>query len=475
VVAGVLFGLAVPPWGFWPLGPVGMAILLLRLEGLPARARALAGFSAGVVFYAMTLWWMTEFTVAAVAVFLVEALFLAAAAAATGPRLRWAAWPAAVLVAEALRGKFVVGGLPLGGLDLGLVSSPLAPAARVGGRLLLVTLVAVMGVALAGAVRRRLAVVAAALVVTIALPLLGVVVPHGHDGRALRVTLVQGGGRRGYRAIHSDASAVFERQVIATQQVASPTDLLVWPEDVIDVDFPVAQTVEGDTVARLARRLHTTVVAGVVEPADPGHFHNRAVAWDPEGRIVASTEKAHRVPFGEYVPLRGLIEKVYDLSVVPRDAVIGHGPGLLRTPAGPLGALISYEVFFPHRGRAAVRAGSEVLLVPTNAASFKTSQVPTQQLAAARLRALESGRWLVQVGPTGYGAYIDPNGKLVARTTLGRQAVLAHRIKRRTGLTPFTKWGPGPLVGFGVLVLLATWWPGRRRDLLDRSVNSGEP
>src|SRR5205807_9327393 len=97
-----------------------------------------------------------------------------------------------------------------------------------------------------------------------------------------------------------------------------------------------------------------------------------AVAWGPGGRIVGRYDKVRRVPFGEYVPLRGLVRHLADLSAVPRDARPGRGPGLLRTPAGPLGVLVSYEVFFEDRARAAVGAGGEVLLVPTNASSYRS-------------------------------------------------------------------------------------------------------
>jgi len=93
------------------------------------------------------------------------------------------------------------------------------------------------------------------------------------------------------------------------------------------------------------------------------------------------------VPFGEYIPLRSIIKHFADLSLVPDDAVPGRGPGLLdmaRRP-GRLGVVISYEVFFADRARAAIRAGGELLLVPTNAASFKTGQVAGQELGAARL------------------------------------------------------------------------------------------
>src|SRR5207302_3197255 len=115
----------------------------------------------------------------------------------------------------------------------------------------------------------------------------------------------------------------------------------------------------------------------------------------------------------------------------PRDAIPGHGSGLLKTPAGDLGVVISYEVFFPDRARSAINAGGSVLLVPTNAASFRTSQVPTQEVAAARLRALETGRDVVQAAPTGYTAIVDSNGQVHQRSQLGRQQVLHATVHRR--------------------------------------------
>ena len=119
-------------------------------------------------------------------------------------------------------------------------------------------------------------------------------------------------------------------------------------------------------MAAEARRLHTTLVAGVTEPASATTFRNEIVVWGPDGRIVGTFEKVHRVPFGEYVPYRSFISHFADLSEVPTDAVPGHGTGLLRTPAGPLGTLVSFEVFYADRSRTSVRAGAELLIVPTN-------------------------------------------------------------------------------------------------------------
>ena len=350
-------------------------------------------------------------------------------------------------------GRFPFGGVPLAGLPLGQVGGPLAPAARLGGELLVVALIGAVGVALAAAVRRRWlpAVVAAAVVVAASVG--GAVVHQTRHTGSLRVAAVQGGGRRGLRAVFRNPTAVFDAQLRASDGVRPPVDLVVWPEDVIDTDR-VAGSPEDLAMASLARRLDATVVAGIVEDAGPDHFANAAVAWAPNGDMVSRYDKVHRVPFGEYIPLRSLVRHFADLSAVPRDALAGKGPGVLRTPAGRFGVAVSYEVFFADRARAAARHGASVLLVPTNASSFSTGQVPAQELAAARLRAIETGRSVVQAAPTGYSAVVDWRGRVLAHSDLGRPAVIERLVERRAGTTPATALGDLPLA-LAALVALA--------------------
>jgi apolipoprotein N-acyltransferase len=105
-----------------------------------------------------------------------------------------------------------------------------------------------------------------------------------------------------------------------------------------------------------------------------------------------------------------------------------------------------------------------VLLVPTNASSYRGTQVPGQELAAARLRALETGRALLQSAPTGYTAVVSPRGKVTARSGLGARAVLHATVGRRTGLTPAVRLGQRPVVGTAAAALALAWLvPGRRR------------
>ena len=140
--------------------------------------------------------------------------------------------------------------------------------------------------------------------------------------------------------------------------------------------------------------------------------------------------------------------------------------------------MISYEVFFEDRARAAVRAGAQVLLVPTNASSFGTGQVPAQELAAARLRALESGRTVLQAAPTGYTAVVDWRGHVLARSALGGPAVLQRTVARRTGQTWATQVGPRLGVTLAVLTLVVAWLLQNLSSLtpIDRpGVDTGRP
>jgi apolipoprotein N-acyltransferase len=237
---------------------------------------------------------------------------------------------------------------------------------------------------------------------------------------------------------------------------ASP-ELVLWPEDVVALDRPLAGSPQAALLSRVARRLHTTLLVGVTEPASTASFRNEIVAWGPNGHIVGVFEKVHRVPFGEYVPLRSLFAHFANLSGVPTDALPGHGTGLMRTPAAPLGLLVSFEIFYAGRSHQSVRAGAQLLAVPTNTSSYSTSQVPTQEIAAAIVQAVETGRDLVQAAPTGFSAVVTQRGVVVQRSALGRRQVLFGTVALRSGFTPYDHWGDLPVLVLAALALVAGW------------------
>ncbi|MGI8794072.1 MAG: apolipoprotein N-acyltransferase [Acidimicrobiales bacterium] len=476
LLSGLVASLATPPWGFWPLGIAGLAGLagcLTQTDGW--RSRAATGYAFAFGMFAVTLFWMSEFhAVGYAAAAIGYAGFYSAAVAVVPVNVRRAgllALPAALTIIEWIRVRFPFGGVPLGSIEIGQAGGPLLPAAGVFGALSLLTLAATVGVAIVlgmsrkGSTRNRQSAAALLLGVVAVVGLAAIAPDGGRDERSIRVGVVQGGGERGLRAVSSDRRRVLLRHEAVSATLRPPLDLVLWPENAIDVTELRGSDAD-QILADLATRLQATVVAGVTEDAPNDRFVNVAYAYAPNGEVVDRYTKVKRVPFGEYVPGRSLFERVVDLSILPRDAVAGTEPGVLKTPAGQLGVGISYEVFFSDRARDAVRAGAEVLLVPTNAASFSTSQVPTQQVSAARLRAVETGRWLVQSAPTGYSAVVDPTGRVRDRSVLGLAQTVTAEVQARRGRTLYARWGDLPVVAGAALVLAAAW---RRRGGRDQT------
>ncbi len=472
--AGLLLALSLPPWGWWPLGLLGAGLLYWRLAGLPARSRVWSGWVAGLGLYGLGLMWARAFNwYGALVLILLEALFVALAAVCTPPhRGRAPAFVAAATLAEAVRMTWPFGGIPLGGVFLGQADGPLLQLARLGGPLLLTAAVWAGGVGVANLAQtvRRPASGAATRGVFIficlgALTLFATWSPDGGSPlRSIAVAAVQGGGQRGVDKEEVAPATVFEAELAATASLRHKPapQLILWPEDVVSLGESLARSPQGKVMASLAHSLRTTVVAGVTEPVGTTEFRNEMVAWSPSGHIVSVFEKVHRVPFGEYVPYRSLFAHFANLSEVPTDAITGMGTGLMRTPAGPLGALVSFEVFYASRSRTSVRNGAELLIVPTNTSSYTSSQVPTQEVAADAIQAVETGRDLVQAAPTGYSTVVTPRGSVLRRSVLGHRQVLRAEVPLRRGLTPYDHLGDLPYLVFFLLALAIGWRRQRR-------------
>ncbi|MGI8492257.1 MAG: apolipoprotein N-acyltransferase, partial [Acidimicrobiales bacterium] len=480
VVAGALIALSVPPFAWWPLAIAGYGLVALLLRGTRIRQRIALGLATGIAQYVIGVWWVNEFSIfGAVALMLLGAVWVAAALAIAGGRRWWriaVGLPGAMVLSDWARANFPLGGFPLAGTSLGQANSPLAVSVRLGGALLLTGVTALSGVALAmlcsGAVdgsrrrgrtstRRPLSAVAGGVAAAAAVAaILGVAAwsPKGStSARVLRVALVQGGGPRGTRQVTTDPAVVFARHLAAADQIVGPVGLVAFPEGVLQSTTDFTRTPGASDLAGVAIRLGATVVAGVEQDVGTRHYLNEVVVWAPDGRIVGEYEKNHLVPFGEYVPARSWLGHFFNLSDVPLDAIAGHAPGFVATPSGPLGVMISYEVFFDQRARQAVRAGGELLVVPTNTASYRSSQVPAQELAAARLRAIETGRDLVQVTPTGYSAVVSASGNVVERSTLGRRQLVAAMVALRVGQTTYVRYGDLPPLVIGSMALVLGW------------------
>lgn len=466
VAAGLLIAGSLPPWGWWPLAFAGLALLHQLLADASWLSRLWRGSVVGWVLFAPSILWITQLTPPGyvIATLFYGAMIGAFCIAVPPHRGRTLGLVGAWVLIESLRSAWPFGGTPLSLLAVGQVGGPLAGIARIGGVLAIGAVTVAIGAAVAAAFGRHRT-KAAAIGVAV-LVVLGVawIAPDGDPtGEAVDIAFVQGGGDQGTRAINTDRRQVFERHLEATEDVPEGMDMVLWPENVVDTDLDVQDAREGRELQALARQLESPLSIGTVEGVSGTQFRNSQQVLDAEGTWGDRYVKVQRVPFGEWVPFRSLIEQVAPDTLARRDATVSTQEGLLEIGGVPVATAISWEVFFGHRVRSGVRAGGEIVYNPTNGSTYTGTFVQTQQVASSRLRAIESGRWLVQVAPTGFSAFVSPTGDVFQRTGTSERAVEVRRdVPLRAGLTWYTRWGDTPVRVVAVLLLAAAWALDRR-------------
>jgi len=416
-------------------------------------------------YFTVALTWMTDLTIPGwVVATPVQALIMAVPMALVPwvGRGRSSAVPSALIIGEAIRWVVPFGGVPMSSLAMGPIDTYLVDVVRVGGPLLLIGAIGLVAIMVEGALSTRFRTVIGSLVALGILVGVAQVAPTGRAEDLIMASVVQAGGELGTRAATSDQVAVLDRHLAAVEANPVDTDLMVWSESSVTTFAPLEQSRELSILSELATGLNTVIVANFSE-IDGDNFRNASVSIDPGMGLIDRYDKVHLVPFGEYIPLRGLIENFADLSLISREALPGSGPGIIKSRLGPIGNVISFEVYFPERVRSGIRSGARIITNPTLASSYTNSLVPEQSLASARLRAVESDRWVLQASTTGYSAIVAPDGKVVARSNLKQQTVLTSQVQLRTGDTWATRFGKLPISILATLLLGGSALVGSRR------------
>lgn len=499
VVAGISLALSAPPFNIWPLAIVGIATVFSAStrasdERIPSiRKRFAVTWIAFFVMFLLTLAWVRQFTlpgwpiIAALEACFPAAVIAIALAPSSTSQVRPTLAPsfiAALVLSEYARLAIPLGGLPIGGFVVGQAGGWLDGAARIVGELGMFAVVASIGVGLHELVRwiaplRRFdrswrhrantsskwrSHAPAVIGVVLLLGALGVVTAgervHVEPDGVLRVAVVQAGGPLALSRHEQNAAKVFADHFRQTSHVETDVDFILWPENVVRVEQAIETTASGRALADIAASRATTLVGGIVEiDREAGTFRNLAFVWDGTDGTTASYDKVHRVPFGEYVPARGIVERLIQIDQVPYDAVQGTAQPVLEVAQHKAAVAVSYEALFARHVRAGVRAGGELLLVPTNAASYRSPTVTDIQIQALRLRAIETGRWAVQAAPTGVSAIVDANGTVRQRSEIGTPAVLHDNVALSTSSTPYVRWGDLPLCLIALAVISLSLLP----------------
>lgn len=480
VLSGVMLYLSFPPRPLWWLVLPGFALLGWVLFERRARAAFGLGLLAGLGFMLPLLHWTGEEVgpVPWLALAAAEALFIAVGCIGISAVSRLPGgplWAAAVwTLDEAVRARVPFGGFPWGKIAFGQADSFFLPLAALGGTPLLSFAVVLCGFGLFEVVRRfahhrttgelRLgatAVAAATVLVPVAAAFasLPLVDDSAEDGTAT-VAAIQGNVPRLGLDFNSQRRAVLDNHAKRTEQLARDVkagkvpqpDLVLWPENSSDLDpyrNPDARIVIDDAVKAIKA---PTVIGAVVEP-DTGPLRNTLIQWDPDKGPVATYDKRHIQPFGEYMPMRSFV-RIFssDVDRVQRDFGPGKKVGVFDLAGTYTGLVTCYEAAFDDAVRDTVEHGAQLIAVPSNNATFGRSEMTYQQLAMSRVRAVEHSRSVVVPVTSGVSAVIRPDGTVAQKTKMFTPDALVDEVPLRSSLTPATRMGPLPE---GVLILLA--------------------
>ncbi len=507
--SGLAGAYAYPRVGLWPLAIVSVAGLSVAVDARRSRTGAWLGYVYGAAFFVPLLHW-TGIYVGPVP-WLILAAAEAAYCAGLGallPRLQrlplaplWvgAGW----VLQEAVRDRWPFGGFPWGRLGFSQATSPLRWFVALGGVPLLSFMVAVAGAGLARAVlalsagRPRPMLVSAAVPVAVVVGgvLLSVAPsplgPTTGPSAALRVAIVQGAVPDRGLGFEDRARQVLDNHVRETFTLAAEVSagrlpqpqLVVWPENASDVD-PYRDATARAEISSAVRAVGAPVLVGaILQGPGPHHRRNVGILWSPVRGPGARYVKRHPVPFAEYMPLRALAQRVSSAAkLVTQDMVSGSGNGLLRGGPVPLGDVICFEVAYDGLVRSSVSAGARLFVVQTNNATFGHTSETYQQLAMSRLRAIETGRTVLQASTTGVSAVISPTGSVLRRSDrLFRPALLSASVPLRSGLTPAVRLGVIPEIVLtasaliGVLCTLRGARPRRRSRRQHRAAPAVDP
>jgi apolipoprotein N-acyltransferase len=495
VVAGLALYAAFPPLGAWWAAPLGIALLVAVVDGRRVRAAFGLGLVVGVAYQLPLLHWTGEYVGAVWLLLLVALVLVVAVPVALVPlvtRLPAAPlWVAGVWVAgEALIERWPFAGFPWAKIAFGQPGGPFAPLASLGGAPLVSAAVVLSGAGLWALVRAlragRKAPAAGALVAVLLGPAAGLAATPSVEvdapGPTITVAAVQGNVPRAGLDFNAQRRAVLDNHVAQTRLLAAEVragrvarpDLVIWPENASDID-PIRNADAATEIQAVTDEVGVPVVVGALlsgSRAPDGTIvrgpRNAAVVWAPGTGPGATYVKRHILPFGEYIPLRGIAEQISPLVDRVTDFEPGTGTGVL--PAGParLGVVTCYEVVFDDSVRDAVRGGADLLTVPTNNATFGYTDMTYQQQGMSRLRAIEHDRAVVIAATSGQSAVVAPDGSLQARTgDLFTPGLLVETVPLRTTTTLATRLGPGPewvLVALGVGAVVVGLVQRRRRD-----------
>lgn len=472
--AGAVTVLAFAPFDLYPVALLTQAILFHLWLSTPPRRAFWIGWLFGLGLLGVGVFWLhisidqfgnvgtplamtaTVLFVLAVAVFFGLAGWLGTLPGGGGVVRSVLLFPAAWGLIEWSRG-WVLTGFPWLSLGYSQIDGPLggyAPVLGVYGVGWLLAISAGLCVLLATDRRRRLGWGGLVLLIWLGGGLLRHAVWTRPDGPSLRVSLVQANipqKLKWDRTMRGPTLGTFS----ALTRENWGSDLVVWPETAVPDFVHRVQEDFLDPLAREAQARGTEILVGApIYDFARNRYYNGALVLGPEG---GTYRKRHLVPFGEFLPLPGLLRPLLEFMEIPMSDFTAGGAARPTVLVGEhtVGVSICYEDAFGSEVIEALPVASYLVNL-SNDAWFGDSLAPHQHLQIARMRALETGRPMLRATNTGISALIGPGGEIIASSAAFEKTVVNGEIQPRAGSTPYVRTGNAVTVG----LLLAAFAAG---------------
>lgn len=242
---------------------------------------------------------------------------------------------------------------------------------------------------------------------------------------------------------HLDATATLLNELEAAGE---HVDVIVWPENSAEFDLP-GNSFGKYQIRQLAERADAPILIGSILANDDGTYTNSSLVWGPEGQQDARYDKVFPVPFAEYMPNRDFFHALAPdlVDLVQLEYTAGTRSPVVTVEAGSravrAGLAICFDIIFDRQAVDLVNDGAEVILAQTNNADFGRTDESAQQLAIARLRAVETGRALVNISTVGTSAVVAPDGRDLDRLTPFAADALVAEVPLVNGQTPAMRFG----------------------------------
>lgn len=483
LVSGLVALYTFPTESIWLLAPLIPALLLVSVAGLSFWWAGALGFIAGMTFYISHIEWIALYLgpVPLIALALLQSVFFIPATgllAVVWRKLENSRWvllsmplgSAAIWTArEWVTTNFPYGGFPWSRLSMTQADSPAVNIVGYLGMSGLSLLVALVGGLLATLWLARKNVNSRAVLVSssaaVALVMGPSLMPVGTTEKVGSLTLVavQGNANAGLfsnlergRILqnHLDATVAAMEQNAGEENV----ELIVWPENASDLD-PLRHPEAERALESLVARYQIPITFGTITNRSE-KLYNTTMLWTPEQGLVDYYDKKRPVPFAEYVPDRAFWRSLAPdlIDLIPRSYEFGTRDGIFELPQGDVGTLICFEIAVDGISRDLVAGGATLILSQTNNADFGYSDETFQQVAIAKLRAIETGRTVVNISTVGQSAIYAPDGKEVSSLEWYKPGAMLETLELRSGVTPAMVLGPALDPIIGLLVAGLGFW-----------------